>query len=325
MLPRRLAPGDEIRVIAPSTSMAVVKGKQVDMAVERLNNLGFTVTFGKNVYEHDEFFSTSIDDRIEDLHEAFRDTNVKGILTALGGYNANQLLKYIDYDLIKDNPKVFIGFSDITALNLAFYQKANLISYSGPLFSTFGMKIGFDYTLQSFLEAVTNDAPYEIAPSETWSDDLWYQDQESREFIKQDGYLVLQKGKAEGVLIGGNLGTMSLLQGTEYMPSLENSILFIEDDDESHPQLFDRQLQSLLHLPYAKGIKGVLIGRFQKGSNMTEAALRKLITAKKEFSGIPIIANVNFGHTQPLATIPVGAKAAITADQEDINIFIEQI
>src|SRR4051812_8902879 len=98
MLPRRLAPGDEIRVIAPSTSMAVLKGKQVDMAVERLNNLGFTVTFGKNVYEHDEFFSTSIDDRIEDLHEAFRDTNVKGILTALGGYNANQLLKYIDYD-----------------------------------------------------------------------------------------------------------------------------------------------------------------------------------------------------------------------------------
>ena len=325
MLPRRLAPGDEIRVIAPSTSMAVVKGKQVDMAVERLNNLGFTVTFGKNVYEHDEFFSTSIQDRLEDLHEAFRDTNVKGILTALGGYNANQLLKYIDYDLIKDNPKVFIGFSDITALNLAFYQKANLISYSGPLFSTFGMKIGFDYTLQSFLEAVTNDAPYEIAPSETWSDDLWYQDQESREFIKQDGYLVLQKGKAEGKLIGGNLGTMSLLQGTEYMPSLENSILFIEDDDESHPQLFDRQLQSLLHLPHAKGIKGVLIGRFQKGSNMTEAALRKLITAKKEFSGIPIIANVNFGHTQPLATIPVGAKAAITADQEDINILIEQI
>src|SRR5213079_2607753 len=152
MLPNRLARGDEIRVIAPSTSMALVKGKQVEFAIERLTQLGFQVTFGKNVEDHDEFFSTSIEQRIEDLHQAFQNPNVKGILTALGGYNANQLLNYIDYDIIKANPKVFCGYSDSTAIHAAIYKKTGLITYYGPFFSSFGMKSGFDYTLQSFLE-----------------------------------------------------------------------------------------------------------------------------------------------------------------------------
>jgi muramoyltetrapeptide carboxypeptidase LdcA involved in peptidoglycan recycling len=325
MLPNRLAPGDEIRVIAPSTSMALVKGKQVEFAIERLGRLGFQVTFGKNAEDHDEFFSTSIEQRVADLHEAFRDSNVKAILTALGGYNANQILKYIDYNLIKKNPKVFCGFSDITVLNAAIYQKTGLITYSGPFFSSFGIKSGFDYTLQYFLDAVTNDAPFDIHPSPTWSDDPWYLEQEDRTFIEQEGYLVLNEGTASGRVIGGNLSVLNLLRGTEYMPTLQDSILFIEDDEESHIYNFDRQLQSLLHLPGAKGIKGVLIGRFQKASNVTEAALTKVITSKPELKDIPVIANVNFGHTQPIATIPIGAKAYISAKGTETKITIEQI
>lgn len=323
MLPNRLEPGDEIRVISPSTSMAVMKGKQVEIASERLTQLGFKVTFGSNVDDHDEFFTTSIHQRIEDLHDAFRDPNVKAILTAVGGYHANQLLKYMDYNLIKENPKIFCGYSDITALNAAIYQKTGLITYSGPFFSSFGVKYDIDYTLQSFLEAVTNDAPYEIQPSTTWSDDKWFLDQEDRNFVKQDGYMIIQEGEAEGTLIGGNLSTLNLLQGTEFFPSLNNSILFIEDDDESHIHSFDRNLQSLLHLPDASGIKGILIGRFQKASNVTEAALRKVIETKEELKGIPVIANVNFGHVQPLATIPFGAKATIsgTGITTDITIY----
>ena len=222
------------RVIAPSTSMALVKGKQVEFAIERLTQLGFQVTFGKNVEDHDEFFSTSIEQRIEDLHQAFQNPNVKGILTAIGGYNANQLLKYIDYDLIKANPKVFCGYSDSTAIHAAIYKKTGLITYYGPFFSSFGMKSGFDYTLQSFLEAVTNDAPFDVNPSPTWSDDPWYSEQEDRTLVDQNGYLVLQEGTASGTLIGGNLSTLNLLQGTEYMPSLKDSILFIEDDRGIH-------------------------------------------------------------------------------------------
>jgi muramoyltetrapeptide carboxypeptidase len=324
MLPNRLAPGDEIRVIAPSTSMALVKGKQVELAIERLTRLGFQVTFGKNAEDHDEFFSTSIEQRLEDLHEAFQDSNVKGVLTALGGYNANQLLKYIDYNLIKKNPKVFCGYSDITALNAAIYQKTRLITYSGPFFSSFGIKSGFDYTMQYFLEAVTNDAPYDISPSPNWSEDPWYSEEGDRKSIVQDGYLVLNEGSSTGTLIGGNLSTLNLLKGTEYIPSLVDSILLIEDDEESHIYNFNRQLQSLLHLPDAKGIKGILIGRFQEASNVTGAALRKVILDHPELKDIPIIANVNFGHVQPIATMPIGAKATISASGTETKITIEQ-
>lgn len=325
MFATKLQPGDEIRVIAPSTSMAMVKGKQVELAVERLNQLGFTVTFGKNVEVHDEFFSSSIEERLEDLYDAFRDPNVKGILTALGGYNSNQLLKYIDYDLIRKNPKVFCGYSDITALNLAIYQKTGLVTYSGPHFSTFGMKEGLDYTLQSFIDAVTNDSPYEITPSPFWSDDPWHLDQENRTYYEQCHYHVIQEGTAEGKLIGGNLCTLNLLQGTEFMPPLKDTIFFIEDDHESHPHSFDRDLQSLLHLPEAKGIKAILIGRFQKDSHMTETALEKIIQSKRELEGIPVIANVNIGHVHPFATIPIGATASIKAKGKDTEIIIEQV
>lgn len=324
MLAERLKPGDEIRVIAPSRSMAIIKGEQLRIAQERLNQLGFTVTFGKNTEVHDEFFSSSIVERVEDLHEAFSDPNVKGILTVIGGYNANQLLKYIDFEIIKNNPKIFCGFSDITALQGAIFRKTGLITYSGPHFSSFGVKHGFEYTLESFINAVTNDAPYEIVPSSHWSDDPWYLDQEDRQFIEQDGYMVLQKGEAEGVLISGNLCTLNLLQGTEFMPSLKGSILCIEDDEESHPLTFDRDLQSLLHLPDAQSIQALLIGRFQKNSQMTEEALRKIISSKNELKGVPVIANVNFGHVHPFATIPNGGKAQISAQGSDTEIWIEQ-
>jgi muramoyltetrapeptide carboxypeptidase len=324
MLAKRLQPGDEIRVIAPSTSMALLKDDQVKIAVDRLETLGFKVTFGKYVYNHDEFFSSSIEERLEDLHDAFRDSNVKGILSVIGGFNSNQLLKYIDFELIKNNPKVFCGYSDITALSLAILQKTGLITYSGPHFSSFGMKHGFEYTLDSFLSALTNDAPYEIEPSKNWSDDAWYLNQENRQFHDQNDYLILQDGVAEGTLIGGNLCTMNLLQGTEFMPSLKDSILFIEDDYATYANVFDRQLQSVLHLPDARAIKGVLIGRFQKDSNMTEDALRKIISSKQELQGLPVIANVNFGHCQPFATIPVGARAKISASLGKTEILIEQ-
>ena len=324
MFAQRLKPGDEIRVIAPSTSMALVKEKQIDLAVSRLNQLGFQITFGENVHNHDEFYSSSITERIHDLHQAFMNPHVKGILSAVGGYNANQLLEKIDYELIRNQPKVFCGYGDSTALSLAIYEKTGLVTYSGPDFSTFGVKYGIDYTLDMFLTATTNDAPYDMEPSSHWSDDHWYKEEEDREFFTQDGYLVLQTGSAEGKLIGGNLSTFNLLQGTEYRPSLKNTILFIEDDSESYPQTFDRRLQSLLQQPDAKEIKAILIGRFQKNSNMTEQALRKIISTKKEIAHIPIIANVNFGHVHPMATIPIGAFATVVANAEGTEIMIEQ-
>jgi muramoyltetrapeptide carboxypeptidase LdcA involved in peptidoglycan recycling len=324
MFPARLNLGDEIRVIAPSTSMALVKGEQVQIAKDRLESLGFQVTFGKHVKEHDEFFSTSIEYRLEDLHEAFQDKHVKAILTAVGGYSSNQLLKEIRYDLIKDHPKILCGCGDITALQLAIYRKTGLITYYGPHFSTLGMKARSDYTIQRFLEALTNDAPFDIEPSGKWSDDKWYVDQEDRIYYPQSEYDIIQEGEGEGTLIGGNISAIHLLQGTEFMPSLKGAVLFLEDDEECHPFAFDRLFQSLLHLPDADGIKAVIIGRFQKHSNMTLEALKKIIRSKKELKGIPVIANVDFGHTEPIATIPIGGQASIHAEKGEVSISVHQ-
>ncbi|MEJ9230255.1 LD-carboxypeptidase [Peribacillus butanolivorans] len=322
MKPSRLKAGDEIRVIAPSRSLAIVKGDQRRLAEERLMELGFKVTYGNTALVHDDFFSNSIEDRIEDLHDAFRDPNVKGIFTAIGGYNANQLLRYIDYDLIKENPKVLMGYSDVTAILLAIYKKTGLTTYPGPHFSTFGMKAGLEYTMEYFKKAVLQVEDFYLEPSETWSDDSWHLEQDDRTFHTNSGYMVIQEGEATGTIIGGNLCTINLLQGTEYMPSLKDSILFIEDDEESHPFSFDRDLQSLLQLPDASGIKGIVIGRFQKESGMTDYALQEIIATKKEINGIPVIANANFGHVHPFVTVPVGAKAVMDVKNGKVTVNV---
>ncbi|MCA1027247.1 S66 peptidase family protein [Cytobacillus kochii] len=322
MFPKRLQSGDEIRIIAPSRSMAVIKGEQRRLAEERLANLGFNITYGQYVLEHDDFFSTSIEQRVADIHDAFGDPNVKAIIAGIGGYNTNQLLKSIDYSLIKNNPKVFCGYSDITALLAAIHHKTGLITYSGPFFADFGIKYGFEYTLNSFLQAVTTDGMYEIEPADKWSDDPWHLEQDEKQYIASEGYLVLQEGEASGKLIGGNLSTLTSLQGTEYMPSLKDAIIFIEDNEESHPFLFERGLQSLLQQKEANEIKAILIGRFQKESQVTEYFLKKMIESKKEMSGVPIIANIDFGHTNQAATIPFGSYATIKAEKEDVEIFV---
>ena len=152
IIPEKLKIGDEIRVIAPSRSMCILSDETIQNAKERIEKLGFIVTFGKNVLHTigEDYNCASIEDRIEDLHAAFKDQNVKAILSVIGGFNVNQILDYIDYDLIKQNPKIICGFSDITALTNSIYAKTGLVTYSGPHFSSFGMKKGFDYTEEYF-------------------------------------------------------------------------------------------------------------------------------------------------------------------------------
>lgn len=309
--PDKLKPGDEIRVIAPARSMSILSDELKQLATNRLTDLGYKVTFGANVNEMDDFRSSSIKSRIDDLHEAFSDRNVKGILSVIGGFNSNQLLDYIDWKTIAENPKVFCGFSDITALTNAFFAKTGMISYSGPHYSSFGQKLNFDYTLDHFIKCCVDTEPFSIVPSEKWSDDPWYADQQNRDMIDNDGFLVINHGAAEGTVIGGNLCTLNLLQGTEYMPDLTDSVLFIEDDEESSPSHFDRDLVSLTQQLSFAGVKGLVIGRFQKASNMTDDLLTKIIKSKRELDDIPVIANVDFGHTDPKITIPIGGTVSL--------------
>ena len=322
MIPQKLQKGDEIRVIAPSSSLSIISKENRELAVKKLEELEFKVSFSQNAEEVDEFNSSSIKSRVGDLHEAFADKNVKGILTAIGGFNVNQILKYLDYDLIKNNPKILCGYSDITALSLAIYQKTGLVNYSGPAFADFGMKKGFEYTLEYFKKCLLGEEPFEVKSSKEWSDDTWYLDQEKREFFKNDGVLFINEGEAEGKIIGGNLCTLNLLLGTEFMPSIKNSIVFLEDDEESKVQHFDRNLQSLIHQPEFSEIRGLIMGRFQKTSEVTNEKIIKMIKTKKELEKIPVIANLDFGHTSPLFTFPIGGIAKLSAKKDSVELEI---
>lgn len=328
MIPSKLKNGDEIRVIAPARSMKIINQETRDIANKRLEDLGFKVTFGKHVEECDGFTSSSIESRIEDLHDAFADKNVKAILTVIGGFNSNQLLSHIDYDLIKENPKILCGFSDITALSNAIYAKTGLVTYSGPHYSSFGMKYGFEYTLDYFKKMFLEDEEFEVKSSDVWSNDAWFIDQEKRDFFKNHKMFCINEGKAEGTIVGGNLSTVTLLPGTEYMPKFDkDTILFIENDAVASGAVylaeFDRLLQSLIHQPGFDNVKGIVLGRAEKSSDMNHEKWEMMIKNKRELENIPVIADADFGHTTPIFTFPIGGTARMEATHDSVSLYIK--
>lgn len=324
--PLKLKTGDEVRIIAPSRSMSIISKECRDIADKRFSDLGLKLSFGKHIEDCDDFISSSIDSRVEDFHDAFLDKNVKAVITVIGGFNCNQLLRYLDWDLIQKNPKIFCGYSDITALNNAIFAKTGLISYSGPHYSTFGQELYFDYTLDYFKKCLFDEEPFEIKPSDDWSDDAWYKNQKDRNLIKNDGFWIINEGEAFGTILGANLCTFSLLQGTEFFPKFsENLVLFLEDDEmpkELSAVEFDRDLQSLIHQPGFENVKGIVIGRFQNASKITKDILIKIIKTKKELTNLPVIANVDFGHTDPKITFPVGGEVSLEVKNGKIRLEI---
>ena len=328
MIPGKLKAGDEVRIIAPSRSMAILKDDCINLAIERLENLGLKVTFAEHVKDFDpDYMCTNAKDRADDMNKAFADPNVKAILTVIGGFNSNQILKYLDFELIKNNPKILCGFSDITILLDTIYAKTGLVTYYGPHFSSFGMKKGFDYTFEYFKNMLMeNGGEVNVESSEQWSDDAWFLDQDNREFIQNSGMFIINEGEAQGKIIGGNLCTLNLLQGTEYMPDIRDSILFLEDDEMSGKLFlveFDRNLVSLIQTPEFKTVKGIVIGRCQKGSSMTREKWVKLIKSKPELENIPVIADCDFGHTTPIITFPIGGEASLIATNGRIELKIK--
>ncbi len=269
------------------------------------------------------FGQSSIESRIEDLHGAFADQEVKAIFSVIGGFNSNQLLQYIDWNIIQNNPKIFCGYSDITALNNAIFVKTGLVNYSGPAYATFCEKLGFDdYTLPYFKRCLFAEEPYEVSPSAVWSDDTYYRNQEKRDFISNDGPKVINEGSAQGMLLGANLCTLNLLQGTGYFPDLTDSVLFIEDDEMANPVLFDRDLQSLIHQPGFGGVKGMVLGRFQRKSGISYDMLVRIIRTKRKLDNIPVVAGVDFGHTQSMFTFPIGGDVVLSAQGKDVKLEI---
>ncbi|WP_332647811.1 S66 family peptidase [Lysinibacillus sp. 54212] len=318
LIPQKLSVGDEIRIVAPSRSGSILSEEGIEQAKERLEELGLKVTFGAHIFENDMQNSASIQQRVEDLHAAFADPNVKGILTVIGGFNCNELLPYLDYELIGRNPKMLCGFSDITALANAITARCGFITYSGPHFSSFGMDQGQEYQTAFFKRCLMEDEPFLLEPSDGWSDDAWYLDQENRVFEPTE-WKVYNEGKAAGTLYGGNLCTLNLLQGTEYMPDIQGAVLFVEDDELVFPEMFARDLTSLLQA--AGRISGLVIGRFQKASKVTEEQLTFILDKHPQLKEIPVLYDVDFGHTQPIFTFPIGGEVEIHSGIKTIKLL----
>ncbi len=287
---------------------------------------GFDITFGKNVNKSiPEYNCPSIEDRKKDIEKAFLDKNVKVIMFARGGFLSNQLLDVIDYEIIRKNPKIIVGFSDVTSLLNAIYSQTGLKTYYGPNFSVLAMRKGNDYTYEYLNRIFNKEEEFYINPSTYWSSDKWYKSQDNRDFINNNGMNVINKGNANGIIIGGNLNSFSLLQGTKYMPFAEKIILFIEEDDwanEDYLYEFDRRLQSLTQQSFFKNVKGIIIGRAQKNANMNIERWKTLISMNKKIKSIPIIINADFGHTMPMVTFPIGGKCIIKAEKSDVQIKI---
>lgn len=311
--PPKLRRGDLLRVVAPSRSKTMVdEFDHSALTAERFAALGLRLSFGDHVQECDDFVSSPIASRVADLHAAFADPEVAGILTVIGGFNSNELLPHLDWDLIAAHPKVLCGYSDITALQNAVLARTGLVTYSGPHWSTFGMRDHFEPTGEWFARAVMADGPLPLTSAGTWTDDPWFADQDQRVVERNDGWWALQPGRAAGRVVGGNLGTLNLLQGTPFMPSLAGALLFVEDDALTDPAIFARDLTSLLQQPDAVDVQGLVVGRFQRASGLTRDLLRQVVERQPALRDRPVLANLDFGHTNPLLTFPVGGEAELT-------------
>lgn len=314
--PPKLRRGDLVRVVAPAQSRtAIMEHDNTSHIERRFAEMGLRLSFGEHVDEIDGLLSSSVQSRVDDLHAAFSDPDVAGILTVIGGFSSNEVLPYLDWELVAANPKILCGYSDITALQNAIHARTGLVTYSGPHWSTFGMRDHFEESQAWFIDALFGDAPMDIRPATAWTDDAWFRDQDGRTLIPSDGWWPLQNGTASGRIVGGNLCTLNLLQGTPNMPSLEGALLMLEDDFESHPATFARDLASLLQTPEAKGIRGLILGRFQQASRMTRDLLALIVAKQSVLAGLPVLANADFGHTSPILTFPIGGQAEVTVGE----------
>jgi muramoyltetrapeptide carboxypeptidase len=266
--PKRLQKGDTIGIISPSYPSAGQIPSRLERGIRAIQRLGYSVKIGKHVWIIYGHKAGTASERVEDIHEMFEDTNVKAIIASIGGYNSNELLDLIDYNLIKRNPKIFCGYSDITALHCGIHTLSGLVTFYGPnvmsQFAEFGGPLR--YTIDSFQKAVSSKtaAVRRIIPSREYTYEWleWgkHDKRRPRKLIRSPQWNVLKSGYAEGELIGGHLRTVADLAGTRYFPDFTKKIFFWEET-ESNTALTDSILMYLKMLGVFDRIRGMIIGR----------------------------------------------------------------
>jgi muramoyltetrapeptide carboxypeptidase len=306
--PTRLRKGDLISIISPAS--APLDASKVHHGVKYFESLGYRVTISKNVFNVRGYLAGTDEERAEDLNQAFADKNVKAIICSRGGYGTPRILDKIDYGTIKQNPKIFVGYSDITALQLAILKKTGLVTFSGPMMAVeFGVEVGKKidpFTEEKFFDVVTSHKNVGVVKSH------------------RDYRLSFQgKKKSKGRLLGGNLSMITSILGSEYAPDFSNSILLLEEVSEE-PYSIDRMLTQLRLAGVLQNISGLALGQFTNcAPEEPDKPYRTLEQIFKEdlFSqGKAAVANIPYGHLPVKMTLPIGVLVSIDPVKKKFSI-----
>ncbi len=305
--PKRLNAGDTVGVIAPSS--APIK-EDFDRAIANLESYGFNIKIGKSARARNGFLAGTDKERLDDLHAAFADNDIKAVWCVRGGYGAGRILPEIDYKLIARNPKVLIGYSDITALHLAISQNTGLVTFHGPV----GTSAPVDYTKGHALGVLMNpSSPYKVERSE-------FNKAHESNLYKTE---IITGGKARGRLTGGNLSLVSALAGTPYgLRDPKGKLLFLEDVGEQ-PYRIDRMLTQLRQSIDMKQLAGVALGIFED-CNPKTADTQSLIDVLRDRLGdlgIPVIYGLSFGHIREQFTLPYGIDAEMDTSNATVTLL----
>lgn len=306
--PKKLKLGDTVGLIAPSSPTSTLE--RVEMAKEKMIQMGFKVKVGKSAYERYGYLSGSDEIRAEDINCMFADPEIDGIICLRGGYGTPRILDLIDYEIIRKNPKVFLGYSDITALHIAFNQIGNLVTFHGPMVSSDMLGEFSEFTKDSLFKTIMKNEVIGLIENPI-------------------GYEInaLSGGIAEGIVTGGNLSLISSTIGTAFEIDTRNKILFIEEIGEE-PYRIDRMLNQLRLAGKLNDAIGIIFGDFnncvpsEENQSLTlEEVINDFIRPLK----IPIISNFRAGHCEPQITIPFGVKIRLDGDSKEVRVLEEAV
>ena len=287
----RLQPNQTVGIIAPASP---VNQSEISEGLKLLESFPLKIKHGEHIFDHLNYLAGSDNDRVSDIHQMFSDPEIKAIFCARGGYGSARLLNDIDFDLIRKNPKIIVGFSDLTALLLALYNKSGLITIHGPTLS-------------------------DLPKNKNWPNlsKLITTSHRSQVFFKQGKEI--HKGIARGILLGGNLSTLCSLLETLFLPSFEGVILFLEEKGES-PYKLDRMLTQLLLSGRLNRLSALIIGQIEDCGEME--IINNMLQERLGRLTIPVVTGLPVGHGNENISLPLGLPAVL--DTERMLLAIEE-
>ena len=302
--PDRLKNGDLIGIISPASAADDIS--RIEKGIRYIEGLGYRTILGKNLNKSLGYLAGTDDERIADIHQMFSDKNIKAIFCLRGGYGAFRLLDKIDYKLIRNNPKIFVGYSEITALQMAFLQKTNLVTFAGPMVvPDFSNEIS-RYTEENFWRVITSNKKV---------GELKYPEIERLPN--------LNPGNSSGKLIGGNLAVLVSLSGSDFLPNFKNKILFLEEISEP-PYKIDRMFNQLKLNSVFKYVRGVILGSFtdccENDLSKKTLTLNEIMKDYFTDSNIPVVYNFPHGHIKDFMTLPIGIKLKLNASKGSVEL-----